>query len=149
MYIVSKSTVVSIIGKLKQYGTTQTLPRAGHPTKLSNRKRTRRTLVREVTKNQMTTLTELESALAEKGEPVRKHDRLCSTSPIWTLWGSGQTEATPVKKAHDNSLQKRHVKDFENRITQKSLWSDETNTTLWPECKALCLEKTRHSSSPI
>jgi hypothetical protein len=33
---VSKSTVVSIIGKLKKYRTTQTLPRAGHLTKLSN-----------------------------------------------------------------------------------------------------------------
>ena len=66
---VSKSTVVSIIGKLIKYGTTQTLSRAGHPTKLSNQ--ARRPLVREVTKNPMTTLTELQSSLAETGEPAR------------------------------------------------------------------------------
>ena len=50
---VSKRRVVSIIEKLKKYGTTQTLPTAGCLTKLSNR--ARRTLVREVTKNPMTT----------------------------------------------------------------------------------------------
>ena len=54
---VPKSTVSSIIRKWKEYGTTQTLPRAGHPTKLRNRART---LVRDVTKNPMTTLKELE-----------------------------------------------------------------------------------------
>jgi hypothetical protein len=56
---VSKSTVVSIIGKLKKYGTCR-------PTKLSSW--ARRTLVREANKNQMTTLTELQSSLAEMGE---------------------------------------------------------------------------------
>ena len=65
---VPKSTVSSIIRKWKQYGTTQTLPRAGRPTKLSNRARS--TLVREVTKNPMTTLTEPQSSLAEMGEPA-------------------------------------------------------------------------------
>ena len=54
----------------KKYGTTQTLPRAGCLTKLSNR--ARRALVREVTKNSMTTLTELQSYLADMGEPARR-----------------------------------------------------------------------------
>ena len=67
---VPKSTVNSIIRKGKEYETTQTLPRAGRPTKLSNR--ARRILVREVTKNQMTTLTEPQSSLAEMGEPARR-----------------------------------------------------------------------------
>ena len=66
----SKSTVVSIIKKLKKHGTTQTLPRAGCPTKLSNR--ARRTLVREVTQNPMTSLTEPQSFLAEMAEPARR-----------------------------------------------------------------------------
>jgi hypothetical protein len=35
-------------------------------------KRARRTLVREVTKNPMTNLTELQSSLAEIGEPARR-----------------------------------------------------------------------------
>jgi hypothetical protein len=39
---------------------------------------------------------------------------------------------------------KRHMKDCE------IMWSDETKKcTLCPECKVLCLEKTRHSSLPI
>ena len=59
-----------IIGKLKKYGTTQTLARAGLPTKPSNQ--ARRILVREVTKNPMTTLTELQSSLAEMGKTARR-----------------------------------------------------------------------------
>jgi hypothetical protein len=54
---VPKNTVASIILKCKKFGTTKTLPRAGRQAKLSNRGR--RTLVREVTKNPMVTLTEL------------------------------------------------------------------------------------------
>ena len=65
---VSKSTVSSIIRKWKEYGTTQTLPRSGRPTKLSNW--ARRTLVRKVTKNPITTLTELQSSFAKIGEPA-------------------------------------------------------------------------------
>ena len=51
-----KNTVASIILKWKKLGT-KTLPRAGHPAKLSNRGR--RALVREVTKNLMVSRTEL------------------------------------------------------------------------------------------
>ena len=53
----SKNTVASIILKWKKFGTTKTLPRAGRPAKLRNRGK--RALVRDVTKNQMVTLTEL------------------------------------------------------------------------------------------
>ena len=67
---VPKSTVSSIFRKWKEYGTTQTLPRSGCLTKLSNQ--ARRTLVREVTKNPMITLPEPQSALAEMGEPARR-----------------------------------------------------------------------------
>ena len=55
---VPKSTVNSVILKWKKFGTTRTLPGAGRPPKLSNRGR--RALVREVTKNLMVTLTELQ-----------------------------------------------------------------------------------------
>ena len=47
---VPKNTVVIML-KWKKFGTTKTLPRAGHPAKLSNWGR--RALVREVTKNPM------------------------------------------------------------------------------------------------
>ena len=52
-----KNTLASIILKWKTFGTTKTLPRAGHPAKLNNQGR--RALVREVTKNPMVTLTEI------------------------------------------------------------------------------------------
>jgi transposase len=94
VFQVSKSTVVSIVGKLKKYGANQALPRVGYLSKLSNW--ARRTLAREVTKDPLTTLTELQSSLAEMGEPGQKDNSLYSnsTSLIWALWESGQTEAT-------------------------------------------------------
>ena len=55
-----KNTVTSIFLKWKKFGTTKTLARAGRPAKLSNRGR--RALVREVTKNPMVYLTELQSS---------------------------------------------------------------------------------------
>jgi len=67
---VPMSTVSSIIHKWKNFGTTRTLPRAGRPAKLSDRGR--RALVREVTKNQMVTLTELQCFSVERGEPSRR-----------------------------------------------------------------------------
>ena len=63
---VPKNTVASIILKWKKFGTTKTLPRAGHPAKLSNQGR--RDLVRVVAKNPMVTLTELQSSSVEMGE---------------------------------------------------------------------------------
>ena len=57
---VPKNTVASIILKWKKFGTTKTLPRAGHPDKLRNLGR--KALVREVTKNPMVALTELQSS---------------------------------------------------------------------------------------
>jgi hypothetical protein len=67
---VPKNTVASIILKRKKFGITKTLPRAGHPAKLSNRGR--RDIVREVTKNPMVTLTELQSSSVEMGETSRR-----------------------------------------------------------------------------
>ena len=54
---VPRNTVASIILKWKKFETTKTFPRASHPAKLRNQGR--RALVREVTKNQRVTLTEL------------------------------------------------------------------------------------------
>ena len=75
---VPKNRVASIIFKWNKFGTTKTLPRAGCLAKLSNQGR--RTLVREVTKNLMVTLTELQSSSVEMGEPSR---RTTSTTRIW------------------------------------------------------------------
>jgi transposase len=65
-----ENTVVSINLKWKKYGTPKNLPRAGRPAKLSDRGR--RYLVREVRKNPMVTLTELQSSSGEMGESSRR-----------------------------------------------------------------------------
>jgi hypothetical protein len=52
------------------FGTTKTLPRAGRLAKLSNQGT--KALAREVTKNPMVTLTELQSFSVEVGEPSRR-----------------------------------------------------------------------------
>jgi hypothetical protein len=57
---VPKNTVASIILKWKKFGTTKTLPRAGRPAKLRNLGR--KALVRQVTKNPIVALTELQSS---------------------------------------------------------------------------------------
>ena len=71
--------MASIICKWKKFGTTRTLPRVGRPAKL--RTWGRRALVREVTKNPIVTLTELQHFFVER-----------KTRPVWK---SGQTEVTP------------------------------------------------------
>ena len=81
---VPKNTVASIILKWKKFGTTKTLPRAGHPAKLSNLGR--RALVREVTKNPMVTLTELQSSSVEMGDPFQKDNHFCSIAGPQKQW---------------------------------------------------------------
>jgi hypothetical protein len=67
---VPKNTVASIIHKWKKFGNTKTLPSAGCPAKLNNR--SRRALVREVTKILMVTLTELQRSSVVMREPSRR-----------------------------------------------------------------------------
>ena len=67
---VANNPVASIILNWKKFGTTKTLPRAGRAANLSNWGRM--TLVREVTKSPMVTLTELQSSSVEMGEPSRR-----------------------------------------------------------------------------
>ena len=71
---VPKSTVSSIIRKWKECGTSQTLPGAGSPTKLG--KPGKKDLGQDMTNNPMTTPTELQSSLAEIGEPDRGQQSL-------------------------------------------------------------------------
>ena len=67
---VPKNTVAYISHKWKKFETTKTLPRAGHTDKRSNR--ARRALFREMTKNPVFTLTELQSSSVEMGELSRR-----------------------------------------------------------------------------
>jgi transposase len=65
---IPKSTIKSIIKKLKEYGTTTNLPREGRPPKLMDQ--ARRALIREATKRPKITLKELQSSTAETGVSV-------------------------------------------------------------------------------
>jgi hypothetical protein len=76
----------------------------------------------------MTTLTELQSILAEMEEPAIRRT-LSSISPSWTLWENGQKQATPKKKAND-CMPGVCV-----------LWSDETKMELFGLAPNCCLEK--------
>ena len=90
---VPKNTVASIILKWKKFGTTKTLPRAGRPGKLSNRER--RALVREVTKNVMVTLTELQSSSVEMGEqPSLQHSTNQAFMVEWPDGGHSSVKGT-------------------------------------------------------
>uniref|UniRef100_A0A8C4NCZ6 Transposase Tc1-like domain-containing protein n=1 Tax=Eptatretus burgeri TaxID=7764 RepID=A0A8C4NCZ6_EPTBU len=155
---VPKSKMSSIIRKWKEYGNTQTLSRAGRLTKLSNgaRKtlvreehgntqtlsragrltklsnRARKTLIREVTKNPKTILTELQSSLAEMGEPARRttvsvalhNSRLYGRVAIWKPLLRKRHMTTHLEFA------KRHVK-YSESMRQKILWSDEIKIELF------------------
>ena len=88
---VPKNTVASILLKWKKFGTTKTLPRTVRPIKLSNQGRS--VLVREVTKNLMVTLVELQSSSVKMGEPSRRITISAALHQLG-LYGSGQMEAT-------------------------------------------------------
>jgi transposase len=107
---VPKNTVDSIILKWKKFGTTKTLPRDGRPAKLNNRER--RALVREVTKNSIATLTELQSSSVEMGEPSRRTTISVAQHQLG-LYGRVARQKPLLSKKHMTAhldLAKRHLK---------------------------------------
>ena len=114
----------------KEFGTTQTLPRVGCLTKLSNW--ARRTWVREVTKNPLTTQTELQSSLAEMREPARK---TTISAALHTSRRNGRVarQKPLLRKRHMTAcleFAKRHGKASES-MRQKMLWSNEMKIELF------------------
>uniref|UniRef100_A0AAZ3P640 Sleeping Beauty transposase HTH domain-containing protein n=1 Tax=Oncorhynchus tshawytscha TaxID=74940 RepID=A0AAZ3P640_ONCTS len=81
---VPKNTVASDILKWKKLVTTKTLPRAGSPTKLSNRGR--RAMVREVDQEPNGHSDRTLEFLCGDGRIFQIDNRLCSTPPIKPLW---------------------------------------------------------------
>ncbi|KAL0994839.1 hypothetical protein UPYG_G00127910 [Umbra pygmaea] len=67
---ISSSTVRSIIRKWKVYGTTQSLPRSGRPSKINSW--AKRILALELTMRPNATLKELQTSMAEMGENVHR-----------------------------------------------------------------------------
>ena len=127
---VPKNTVASIILKLKKFGTTKTLPRAGCPAKLSNPGR--RALVRKVTKNPMVTLTELQSSSVEMREPSRRTTISAALHQSGLYGRLARQRPLLSKKAHDSQLGvcQKAPKDPQT-MRNKILWSDETKIELF------------------
>ncbi|KAG2461859.1 TC1A transposase, partial [Polypterus senegalus] len=127
---VPMSTMTIIIRKWKKFKTTRTLPRAGQPSKLSDRGR--RALVREVTKNPMVTLSELQRSSVERGEPSKK-TTISAAIHQSGLYGRVARRKPLLSKRHMAArldFAKRHLKDSQT-MRNKILWSDETKIELF------------------
>ncbi|KAG2462665.1 TCB1 transposase, partial [Polypterus senegalus] len=127
---VPMSTVASIICKWKKLESTRTLPRAGRTSKLSDRGR--RALVREVTKNPMVTLSELQRSSVERGEPSRR-TTISAAIHQSGLYGKVARRKPLLSKrqmAARLEFAKRHLKDSQ-AMRNKILWSDETKIELF------------------
>ncbi|KAG2456784.1 TCB1 transposase, partial [Polypterus senegalus] len=127
---VPMSIVASIIRKWKKIKTTRTIPRAGRPSKLIDRGR--RALVREVTKNTMVTLSELQRSSVERGEPSRR-TTISAAIHQSSLYGRVARRKPLLSKRHMAArleFAKRHLKDSQT-MRNKILWSDETKIELF------------------
>ncbi|KAK3564277.1 hypothetical protein QTP86_011998 [Hemibagrus guttatus] len=108
---VPMSTVGSIIRIWKKFGTTRTLPRAGRSPKPSDQGRW--TLVREVTKNLIVTLNELQHLSVERGEPSRR-TTISAALHQSGLYGRVARRKPLLSKRHMTAcleFAKRHLKD--------------------------------------
>ncbi|KAG2463360.1 TCB1 transposase, partial [Polypterus senegalus] len=127
---VPMSTVASIIRKWKKFETTRILPRAGQPSKLSDRGR--RALVREVTKKPMITLSELQRSSVEREEPSRRTTISVAIHQSG-LYGRVARRKPLLSKRHMAArleFAKRHLKDSRT-MRNTILWSDETKIELF------------------
>ncbi|KAG2456860.1 TCB1 transposase, partial [Polypterus senegalus] len=127
---VPMSTVASIIHKWKKFETTRTFPRAGRPSKLSNRGR--RALVCEVTKNPMVTVSELQRSSVEGGEPSRRTtiSAVIHQSGLYCRVARRRPLLSKRHMAAHLEFAKRHLKDSQT-MRNKILWSDETKIELF------------------
>ncbi len=104
--------MASIILKWKTFGTTRTLPRAGHPAKLSYRGEKS---LGERGKTQRSLWLSSRDAFGRwEKECCRKSNHHCSPPPVGALWQSGPTEASPQCKTHESphGFAKKHLKDW-------------------------------------
>jgi len=86
----------------------------------------------EVTKNPLTTLTELHSSLAEMEEPAGR-PAVSAALHKSRLYGRVARQKPLLRKRHMTAhleFAKRHVKDSES-LRQNILWSDETKNELF------------------
>ncbi|KAI3365920.1 hypothetical protein L3Q82_000743 [Scortum barcoo] len=119
---VPMSTVASIIHKWKKFRTTRTLPRAGRPSKLSDRGK--RALVREVTMNPMVTLSELQRTSVERGELSSRRTTISAVIHQSGLYGRAAKWKPLLSKRHMAArleFAKMHLKELSDHEKQNSL----------------------------
>ncbi|XP_061087785.1 uncharacterized protein LOC133122096 isoform X2 [Conger conger] len=120
---ISSSTVESIIRKWKVHRTTETLPRSGCPSKLSNQARNR--LVSEATVRPTVTLKELKSSIAEMGVNVSESTisrSLHKAGLYWTVeLGPATTESSSSISAPDDDISCKMVKPDGNTCVSDTL----------------------------
>ena len=117
--------MTSILLKWKKFGTTKTLSRAGRPAKLTYQGR--RALVREVTRNPMITLPQLQSSSVERGEPSRRTTIFAAIHQSG-LYGRMVRRKPLLSKRYMTArleFVKRQLKDPQT-MGNKIFWSDET-----------------------
>uniref|UniRef100_A0AAY5K4A2 Transposase Tc1-like domain-containing protein n=1 Tax=Esox lucius TaxID=8010 RepID=A0AAY5K4A2_ESOLU len=84
------NTVTTVIIKLRKYGTTDTSPRTGHPSKIDEK--TKRKLIREASKRPTATLKELQEFMASTGcvLHVTTISRILHMNGLWVGWQDGK-----------------------------------------------------------
>ena len=95
--------------------------------------RGRRVLVRQVTKNLMVTLTELQSSSVEMGEHSRR-TTISAALHQSGLYGRVARQKPLVSKRHMTAhleFAKRQLKDSDHEKQDSGLWSDETKIELF------------------
>ncbi len=127
---VPKSTVASIILKWETFGTTKTLPRAGHPAKLSYRGR--RALEIGVKKNPKITVAELQRCIREMGESCRKSTITAALhqSGLYGRVARRKPFLSARRMKACMEFVKKHLKNSK-MVINKILWSDETKLELF------------------
>ncbi|KAG2465867.1 TCB1 transposase, partial [Polypterus senegalus] len=124
------STVASIIRKWKKFETPGLFVELAKSYELNDWGR--RALVREVTKNLMVTLSELQRSSVERGEPSR-WTTISATIHQSGLYGRVARRKPLLSKRHMAAhleFAKRHLKDSQT-MRNKILWSDETKIELF------------------
>ena len=117
-------------GRHKKFGTTRTLPRDGHPTKLSSQGT--RALARVFTKNPMVTLAELQRSFVQIGETSRR-SMITASFHQSGLYSRVARQKPLLSKKHMKAcleFAKKHLKDSQT-VRNKILWSDETKIELF------------------
>ena len=140
---VHQSTVRQIVYKWRKFSTLATLPRSGHPAKMTARAQCR--MLNEVKRNPRVSAIDLQTSQEHANISV---DESTIRKTLNNSWEDTMEEATAVQKksiAERLKFAKVHL-DIPQRYWRNILWTDETSVELFGRNTTLCGEKKRHST---